>query len=147
ELRPAQGRARAADEQHGDHLLHPRHRAQPAGALRGPRSWRPRQGPPGRALQGHPRRARRRLRGGPPSGPLEVRCEAGCQLMPRRAEITPRELTADPVYDSRLVTQVINRVMGKGKKSVAEHIVYAALERVGERTGRPPVEVLEQAVK
>jgi len=51
------------------------------------------------------------------------------------------------VYNSRLVTQLVNRVMANGKKSVAERIVYAALERVGERTGRPPVEVLEQAVK
>ena len=67
--------------------------------------------------------------------------------MPRRAEVAVRELTPDPVYNSRLVTQVINRVMTRGKKSTAERIVYDALERVGEQTGRPPVEVLEQAVK
>jgi len=67
--------------------------------------------------------------------------------MPRRAEITPRPTIADPVYDSQLVTQLINRVMADGKKSVAESIVYTALEKVGEKTGRPPVEVLEQAVK
>ena len=54
---------------------------------------------------------------------------------------------ADPVYDSRLVTQIVNRVMLDGKKSTAEHLVYRALDRVGEQTGRPPVEVLEQAVK
>ena len=67
--------------------------------------------------------------------------------MPRRAEIQPRPIVADPVYDSQLVTQLQNRVMLDGKKSVAEHIVYGALEKVGEKTGRPPVEVLEQAVK
>ncbi len=67
--------------------------------------------------------------------------------MPRRAEIQPRPTVADPVYESQLVTQLINRVMTRGKKSVAESIVYTALDKVGERTGRPPVEVLEQAVK
>jgi small subunit ribosomal protein S7 len=67
--------------------------------------------------------------------------------MPRRAEIQPRVLIADPVYDSTLVTQVVNRVMTRGKKSTAEQIVYGALDLVGERTGKPPVEVLEQAVK
>ena len=67
--------------------------------------------------------------------------------MPRRAEITPRTLDQDPVYGSTLVTQVVNRVMLDGKKSVAESIVYDALAIVGERTGRPPVEALEQAIK
>jgi small subunit ribosomal protein S7 len=67
--------------------------------------------------------------------------------MPRRAEITPRPVIADPVYDSTLVTQLMNRVMRDGKKSTAETIVYGALEKVGEKTGRPPVEVLEPAVK
>jgi small subunit ribosomal protein S7 len=67
--------------------------------------------------------------------------------MPRRAEATLREPQTDPVYSSRLVSQVINKVMLDGKKSTAERIVYSALDRVGERTGRPPVEVLEQAVK
>jgi len=54
---------------------------------------------------------------------------------------------ADSVFGSQLVTQVINKVMLDGKKSVAEQIVYEALETVGTKTGRPPVEVLEQAVK
>ena len=51
------------------------------------------------------------------------------------------------MYQSRLVTQVINRVMNDGKRSTAERIVYGALDKVGERTGKPPLEVLEQAVK
>src|ERR671937_1040269 len=67
--------------------------------------------------------------------------------MPRRAEIPVRELDPDPVYSSQLVTQVINKVMARGKKSTAEQIVYDALETIGTKTGRPPVEVLEQAVK
>jgi small subunit ribosomal protein S7 len=67
--------------------------------------------------------------------------------MPRRAEITPRTLLRDPVYDSTLVTQVINRVMLDGKKSTAERIVYKALESVGSKTGQNPVEVLERAIK
>ncbi len=67
--------------------------------------------------------------------------------MPRRAEIQVRPTDPDSVYGSPLVTQVINKVMLDGKKSIAEQIVYDALETVGTKTGRPPVEVLEQAVK
>ena len=67
--------------------------------------------------------------------------------MPRRGEVQVRPVEPDPVYDSPLVTQVINKVMSRGKKSTAEKIVYDALTRIGEKTGKPPVEVLEQAVK
>jgi small subunit ribosomal protein S7 len=67
--------------------------------------------------------------------------------MPRRAEITPRATEPDPVYNSVLVTQLVNRVMTQGKKSVAEKIVYDALDQVGSKSGKPPVEVLEQAIK
>src|SRR6187431_3190136 len=67
--------------------------------------------------------------------------------MPRRAEVQARPIEPDPVYNSPLVTQVINKVMSRGKKSTAEQIVYDALEQIGEKTGKPPVEVLEQAVK
>jgi small subunit ribosomal protein S7 len=67
--------------------------------------------------------------------------------VPRRADVQVRPIEPDPVYSSQLVTQVINKVMTRGKKSTAEHIVYTALDRVGEKTGKPPVEVLEQAVK
>src|SRR5690242_7691540 len=67
--------------------------------------------------------------------------------MPRRAEVPVRTPDPDPIYSSRLVSQVVNRIMLDGKKSTAERIVYKALDRVGERTGKPPVEVLEQAIK
>jgi len=67
--------------------------------------------------------------------------------MPRRAEIQPRKLEADPVYDSTLVTQLINSVMLDGKKSIAEQIVYDALAQLAEKTGKPAVESLEGAIK
>jgi small subunit ribosomal protein S7 len=67
--------------------------------------------------------------------------------MPRRAEIQVREAVPDPVYNSPLVTQVINKVMTRGKRSNAEQIVYAALDRVGAKSGKSPLDVLEQAVK
>ena len=67
--------------------------------------------------------------------------------MPRRADIEPRTVPPDAVHSSVLVSQMINRVMLDGKKSVAETLVYRALDRIGERTGRPPVDVLEQAIK
>jgi len=67
--------------------------------------------------------------------------------MPRRADVQARPIEPDSVYNSALVTQVINKVMTAGKKSTAEQIVYSAMDRIGEKTGKPPVEVLEQAVK
>jgi small subunit ribosomal protein S7 len=67
--------------------------------------------------------------------------------MPRRAAAPVRPIEPDPVYRSRLVTQLINKVMQDGKKSLAERIVYDALSIVGEKTGKEPVEQLEAAVK
>jgi small subunit ribosomal protein S7 len=67
--------------------------------------------------------------------------------MPRRADITPRVLESDPVHGSTLVTQFINAVMLDGKRSTAERLVYDALAIVAEKTGKPPVEALESAVK
>jgi small subunit ribosomal protein S7 len=67
--------------------------------------------------------------------------------MPRRAVITRRTLDPDPVYESALVTQLINKVLKDGKKAVAERVVYGALERIRDRTGRDPVVVTEEAVR
>jgi small subunit ribosomal protein S7 len=67
--------------------------------------------------------------------------------MPRRGEVQAREAAPDSVHGSVLVTQVIHKIMLDGKKSIAEQIVYNALGVVEAKTGRPPVEVLEQAVK
>ena len=67
--------------------------------------------------------------------------------MPRRAAATQRPVEADPVFRSKLVSQVINRVMQDGKKSKAERIVYDALAILSERTGKEPVEALETSIK
>jgi small subunit ribosomal protein S7 len=67
--------------------------------------------------------------------------------MPRRNQATIRLLEPDSVYRSRIVQQVVNKVMSDGKKSVAERITYDALALVGERTGNNPVEELENAIK
>ncbi|MGI8921850.1 MAG: 30S ribosomal protein S7 [Solirubrobacteraceae bacterium] len=67
--------------------------------------------------------------------------------MPRRAAATIRPVEPDAVHRSRLVQQVINKVMLDGKKAVAEKIVYDALAIIGERTGSDPIEQLEEAVK
>src|SRR5919202_6545495 len=67
--------------------------------------------------------------------------------MPRRAAASLRPIEPDPIHRSRLVTQVINKVMLDGKKSVAERIVYDALAIIGERTGKDPLEQLEASIK
>ena len=67
--------------------------------------------------------------------------------MPRRAEIQPRTIEPDAVHGSVLVASLINRLMLDGKKSIAERTVYDALAIAAEKTGKPQLEVLEQAVK
>ena len=67
--------------------------------------------------------------------------------MSRRAAAQIRPVEPDPVHRSRLVSQVINKVMLDGKKSTAEKIVYDALAIIAERTGRDPVEYVEQSIK
>ena len=65
----------------------------------------------------------------------------------RRNQATIRAVEPDPVLRSRLVQQVINKVMLDGKKSTAEQIVYEALAILGEKTGNDPVEALETSIK
>jgi len=67
--------------------------------------------------------------------------------MPRRAAAQIRPIEADPIHRSKLVQQVINKVMLDGKKSTAERIVYDALALLGERSEADPIETLESAVK
>jgi small subunit ribosomal protein S7 len=67
--------------------------------------------------------------------------------VPRRARASIRTIEPDAMHRSRLVQQVINKVMTDGKKSVAERIVYDALAVIGERSSREPVEVLDEAIK
>ena len=67
--------------------------------------------------------------------------------MPRRAPGGVRPIDPDPIHGSKLVQQVINKVMTDGKKSTAEQIVYEALEMLARRTQKEPVEALEQSIK
>src|ERR1700726_1025646 len=67
--------------------------------------------------------------------------------MPRRAAAQVRPVEADPIHRSKLVQQVINKVMLDGKKSTAERIVYDALALIGERSDKDPLETLEASIK
>src|SRR5476651_2190389 len=67
--------------------------------------------------------------------------------MPRKGPAVRRELMPDPVYHSVLVTQVVNRVLSRGKRTLAERIVYDALADVAEKSGNDPVAVLKKAVE
>jgi len=67
--------------------------------------------------------------------------------MPRKGRVTKRRISPDPRYQSITVAKVINGVMGGGKKSLAQAIVYDALEIVEEQAKRDPVDALEQAIK
>jgi small subunit ribosomal protein S7 len=66
--------------------------------------------------------------------------------MPRKGPAERRELLPDPIYNSLLVTQIQNRLLMRGKRSLAESIVYDALLKVGERTGKDPLTILKKAV-
>ena len=67
--------------------------------------------------------------------------------MPRRGKIAKRDVLADPLYNSKMVTRLINSIMYDGKKGVAQKIVYGAFDIVNEKTGKDPVEVFEQALE
>ena len=67
--------------------------------------------------------------------------------MPRRGSIAKRDVLADPIYNSKLVTRLINNIMYDGKKGVAQKIVYGAFEIVQQKTGREPLEVFEEAME
>ncbi len=66
--------------------------------------------------------------------------------MPRKGPAARRELQPDPIYRSLLVTQVINKVLQRGKRTLAERIVYDALDIVEDKTGAEPVSTLKRAV-
>jgi len=67
--------------------------------------------------------------------------------MPRRREVPKREILPDPIYNSQLVTKFINVVMRDGKRSVAEKILYQALDTIQERTSDDPMKVFKKAVE
>ncbi|MBQ7077377.1 MAG: 30S ribosomal protein S7 [Lachnospiraceae bacterium] len=66
--------------------------------------------------------------------------------MPRKGHTQKREVLADPMYDNKVVTKLINNIMLDGKKGVAQKIVYGAFEQVEEKAGKPAVEVFEEAM-
>ncbi len=66
--------------------------------------------------------------------------------MPRRGHIVKRDVLADPIYNDKVVTRLINNIMLDGKKGVAQKIVYGAFDRIKEQTGKDPIEVFEAAM-
>ena len=66
--------------------------------------------------------------------------------MPRRGQIAKRDVLPDPLYNSKLVTRLINNIMLDGKKGVAQKIVYGAFARMEEKSGKPAIEVFEEAM-
>ena len=66
--------------------------------------------------------------------------------MPRRAAAQRREVLADPVYNNRLVTQLVNKILLDGKKSVAERIVYGAFDIIEQKTSQDPLSVFKKAM-
>lgn len=67
--------------------------------------------------------------------------------MPRKGPITKRDVLPDPLYNSKLVTRLINRIMVDGKRGKAATILYNAFGMIKEQTGNDPIEVFEQAMK
>ena len=67
--------------------------------------------------------------------------------MPRRGQIAKRDVLPDPLYNSKLVTRLINNIMLDGKKGVAQKIVYGAFEIINEKTGKEALEVFEEAME
>jgi len=67
--------------------------------------------------------------------------------MPRKGYIAKRDVLADPVYNSKLVTRLINKMMVDGKRGVAQTILYKAFDIVESKTGKPAIEVLDQAME
>ncbi len=67
--------------------------------------------------------------------------------MPRKGPPRKREITPDPVYNNRLVARFVNRLFTRGKKSVGEKIFYSALDEIEEKTGKPGIDIFEQAVR
>ena len=67
--------------------------------------------------------------------------------MPRRGQIAKRDVLPDPLYNSKLVTRLINNIMYDGKKGVAQKIVYGAFDIIQVKTGKDPLEVFEAAME
>ena len=66
--------------------------------------------------------------------------------MPRKGHVPKRDVLADPMYNSKVVTKLVNNIMLDGKKGTAQKIVYGAFEKVAEKTGKDAMEVFEEAM-
>ena len=66
--------------------------------------------------------------------------------MPRKGHIAKRDVLPDPIYNNKMVTKLINNIMLDGKKGVAQKIVYGAFARMEEKSGKPAIEVFEEAM-
>ncbi len=66
--------------------------------------------------------------------------------MPRKGHTPKRDVLADPLYNNKVVTKLINNIMLDGKKGVAQKIVYKAFDRIANKTGKPAIEVFEAAM-
>ena len=66
--------------------------------------------------------------------------------MPRKGHTQKRDVLADPLYNNKVVTKLVNNIMYDGKKSIAQKIVYGAFNRIADKTGNDPVEVFEAAM-
>jgi len=67
--------------------------------------------------------------------------------LPRRGHIVKRPIVPDPIYNSAMVTRFISNLMRDGKKSLAQRVFYSAMDIVGKKTGKEPIEVFEQALR
>ena len=67
--------------------------------------------------------------------------------MPRKGHVAKRDVLPDPVYNSKLVSRLINNIMQDGKKGTAQTILYNAFDIIAEKTGREPMEVFEEAIE
>ncbi|MEI5909189.1 30S ribosomal protein S7 [Bacillus spongiae] len=67
--------------------------------------------------------------------------------MPRKGPVAKRDVLPDPIYNSKLVTRLINKIMEDGKRGKAQKILYAAFDTIQERSGKEPMEVFDQALK
>ena len=67
--------------------------------------------------------------------------------MPRKGHVAKRDVLPDPIYNSKLVTRLINSIMMDGKKGIAQTILYDAFNMISEKTGREPMEVFQEAIE
>src|SRR5690606_36946830 len=71
----------------------------------------------------------------------------GGNYMPRKGPVAKRDVLPDPIYNSKLVTRLINKLMVDGKKGKAQSIIYSSLDIIQDRTGKDAMEVFDQAIK